>query len=62
MVCSVLSVQQGFLPSDIVMANADAMSPSGLKSGSQFYPTFSNNPRRRPPDGNIGKRNINVAK
>ncbi|XP_060736619.1 transcription factor 3b isoform X3 [Tachysurus vachellii] len=54
--------QQGFLPSDIVMANADAMSPSGLKSGSQFYPTFSNNPRRRPPDGNIDTQPKKIRK
>ncbi|KAM9385970.1 transcription factor 3b isoform 3-T5 [Pholidichthys leucotaenia] len=44
--------QPGFLPSDIAMPSPDAMSPSGLKSGSQFYPSFPN-PRRRPPDGAI---------
>uniref|UniRef100_A0A8D3AHM0 Transcription factor E2-alpha n=1 Tax=Scophthalmus maximus TaxID=52904 RepID=A0A8D3AHM0_SCOMX len=43
----------GFLPSDIAMPSPDAMSPSGLKSGSQFYPSYPNNPRRRPPEGNI---------
>uniref|UniRef100_A0A672YLA3 Transcription factor E2-alpha n=1 Tax=Sphaeramia orbicularis TaxID=375764 RepID=A0A672YLA3_9TELE len=47
--------QPGFLPSDIAMPSPDAMSPSGLKSGSQFYPSYPNNPRRRPPDGGIGK-------
>ncbi|XP_078024805.1 transcription factor 3b isoform X25 [Epinephelus lanceolatus] len=45
--------QPGFLPSDIAMPSPDAMSPSGLKSGSQFYPSYTNNPRRRPPDGGI---------
>ncbi|XP_035502873.1 transcription factor 3b isoform X2 [Scophthalmus maximus] len=45
--------QPGFLPSDIAMPSPDAMSPSGLKSGSQFYPSYPNNPRRRPPEGNI---------
>ncbi|KAK3533589.1 hypothetical protein QTP70_023416, partial [Hemibagrus guttatus] len=59
---SSFGTQQGFLPSDIVMANADAMSPSGLKSGSQFYPTFSNNPRRRPPDGNIDTQPKKIRK
>ncbi|XP_046712735.1 transcription factor 3b isoform X1 [Silurus meridionalis] len=54
--------QQGFLPSDIVMANADAMSPSGLKSGSQFYPTFSNNPRRRPPEANMDTQPKKIRK
>ncbi|XP_041647135.1 transcription factor 3b isoform X2 [Cheilinus undulatus] len=45
--------QPGFLPSDIAMPSPDAMSPSGLKSGSQFYPSYPNNPRRRPPEGSI---------
>uniref|UniRef100_A0A8C9YUI8 Transcription factor E2-alpha n=1 Tax=Sander lucioperca TaxID=283035 RepID=A0A8C9YUI8_SANLU len=45
--------EPGFLPSDIAMPSPDAMSPSGLKSGSQFYPSYPNNPRRRPPDGGI---------
>uniref|UniRef100_I3JB23 Transcription factor E2-alpha n=1 Tax=Oreochromis niloticus TaxID=8128 RepID=I3JB23_ORENI len=45
--------QPGFLPSDIAMPSPDAMSPSGLKSGSQFYPSYPNNPRRRPPEGAI---------
>ncbi|ROL40811.1 Transcription factor E2-alpha [Anabarilius grahami] len=43
--------QPGFMPSDIAMPSADAMSPSGLKSGSQFYSSYPNNPRRRPSDG-----------
>uniref|UniRef100_A0A3P9IIV5 Transcription factor E2-alpha n=1 Tax=Oryzias latipes TaxID=8090 RepID=A0A3P9IIV5_ORYLA len=42
-----------FLPSDIPMPSPDAMSPSGLKSGSQFYPSYPNNPRRRPPEGGL---------
>ncbi|XP_034560545.1 transcription factor 3b isoform X10 [Notolabrus celidotus] len=45
--------QPGFLPTDIAMPSPDAMSPSGLKSGSQFYPSYPNNPRRRPPEGSI---------
>ncbi|XP_056303265.1 transcription factor 3b isoform X2 [Danio aesculapii] len=45
--------QPGFLPSDIAIPSADAMSPSGLKSGSQFYPSYANNPRRRPSDGGM---------
>ncbi|XP_054458532.1 transcription factor 3b isoform X3 [Anoplopoma fimbria] len=45
--------QPGFLPNDIAMPSPDAMSPSGLKSGPQFYPSYPNNPRRRPPDGGI---------
>ncbi|XP_059398993.1 transcription factor E2-alpha-like isoform X4 [Carassius carassius] len=45
--------QPGFLPSDIAMPSSDAMSPSGLKSGSQFYQSYPSNPRRRPSDGSM---------
>ncbi|XP_062411416.1 transcription factor 3b isoform X1 [Sardina pilchardus] len=45
--------QPGFLPSDIAMPSPDAMSPSGLKSGSQFYQSYPNNLRRRPSDGSM---------
>ncbi|XP_034036125.1 transcription factor 3b [Thalassophryne amazonica] len=45
--------QPTFLPNDIAMSSPDAMSPSALKSGSQFYPSYPNNPRRRPPEGVI---------
>ncbi|KAL6107743.1 tcf3 [Pungitius sinensis] len=45
--------QPGFLPSEIAMPSPDAMSPSGLKTGSQFYPSYPTNPRRRPPDGGL---------
>uniref|UniRef100_A0A8C8JTK3 Transcription factor E2-alpha n=1 Tax=Oncorhynchus tshawytscha TaxID=74940 RepID=A0A8C8JTK3_ONCTS len=36
----------GFMPSEMPMPSPDALSPSGLKSGSQFYPSQFN-PRRR---------------
>uniref|UniRef100_A0A672YL67 Transcription factor E2-alpha n=1 Tax=Sphaeramia orbicularis TaxID=375764 RepID=A0A672YL67_9TELE len=52
----------GFLPSDIAMPSPDAMSPSGLKSGSQFYPSYPNNPRRRPPDGGIDTQPKKIRK
>ncbi|XP_029580856.1 transcription factor E2-alpha isoform X3 [Salmo trutta] len=39
--------QPGFMPSEMPMPSPDALSPSGLKSGSQFYPSQFN-PRRRP--------------
>ncbi|XP_026115087.1 transcription factor E2-alpha-like isoform X2 [Carassius auratus] len=45
--------QPGFLPSDIAMPSSDAMSPSGLKPGSQFYQSYPSNPRRRPSDGSM---------
>uniref|UniRef100_A0A671WTL7 Transcription factor E2-alpha n=1 Tax=Sparus aurata TaxID=8175 RepID=A0A671WTL7_SPAAU len=52
----------GFLPSDIAMPSPDAMSPSGIKSGSQFYPSYPNNPRRRPPDGGIDTQPKKIRK
>uniref|UniRef100_A0A8C5GW21 Transcription factor E2-alpha n=1 Tax=Gouania willdenowi TaxID=441366 RepID=A0A8C5GW21_GOUWI len=52
----------GFLPSDIAMPSPDAMSPSGLKSASQFYPSYSNNPRRRPPEGAIDTQPKKIRK
>ncbi|XP_076880596.1 transcription factor 3b isoform X2 [Brachyhypopomus gauderio] len=54
--------QPGFLPSDVVMTGADAMSPSGLKSASQFYPSYSSNPRRRPPEANIDTQPKKIRK
>ncbi|XP_054644886.1 transcription factor 3b isoform X1 [Dunckerocampus dactyliophorus] len=54
--------QPGFLPSDIAMPSPDAMSPSGLKSGSQFYPSYPNNPRRRPPDGSLDSQPKKIRK
>ncbi|CAL8308780.1 unnamed protein product [Lota lota] len=52
----------GFLPSEIAMPNPEAMSPSGLKSGTQFYPSYPTNPRRRPPDGNIDTQPKKIRK
>ncbi|XP_023809610.1 E2A1 transcription factor isoform X3 [Oryzias latipes] len=54
--------QPNFLPSDIPMPSPDAMSPSGLKSGSQFYPSYPNNPRRRPPEGGLDAQPKKIRK
>ncbi|XP_051979865.1 transcription factor 3b isoform X4 [Xyrauchen texanus] len=54
--------QPGFLPSDIAMPSADAMSPSGLKSGPQFYPSYPNNPRRRTSDGGMDPQPKKIRK
>ncbi|XP_077391530.1 transcription factor 3b isoform X4 [Festucalex cinctus] len=54
--------QPGFLPSEIAMPSPDAMSPSGLKSGSQFYQSYPNNPRRRPPDGGVDSQPKKIRK
>uniref|UniRef100_A0A3B3Y807 Transcription factor E2-alpha n=1 Tax=Poecilia mexicana TaxID=48701 RepID=A0A3B3Y807_9TELE len=48
-----MSFNPGLFPSDIAMPSPDALSPSGIKSGSQFYPSYPNNPRRRPPEGGL---------
>lgn len=48
-------LQQGFLPSEIPMPSPNAISPSGLKSSSQFYSYEGSNPRRRSPQEPIGK-------
>ncbi|MFT7798760.1 transcription factor E2-alpha isoform X1 [Arapaima gigas] len=48
--------QPGFLNSDMALSSPDAMSPSDLKSASQFYPPYASNPRRRSAEGSIGER------
>ncbi|XP_024253585.1 transcription factor E2-alpha isoform X8 [Oncorhynchus tshawytscha] len=45
------------------MPSPDSMSPSGLKSASQFYPgSYPNNPRRRPPDGQLDTQPKKIRK
>ncbi|XP_026230098.1 transcription factor 3a isoform X2 [Anabas testudineus] len=42
------TTQPGFMPNEIPLPSPDALSPSGLKSNSQFYSTYEgSNPRRR---------------
>ncbi|KAG5851342.1 hypothetical protein ANANG_G00092200 [Anguilla anguilla] len=48
---SSFGTQPGFLPSDMAMPSPDAMSPSGLKSGSQFYSSYPGNPAGGPRRG-----------
>ncbi len=44
------------MPSDMPMPSPNAISPSGLKSTSQFYSSYEgSNPRRRPAQDPIGK-------
>lgn len=44
------------MPSEIPMSSPNALSPSGLKSNSQFYPSYeASNARRRPSQDPIGK-------
>lgn len=51
-----MSPQQGFLPSEIPMPSPNAISPTGLKSSSQFYSYDGSNPRRRAAQEPIGKK------
>ncbi|XP_044074177.1 transcription factor 3a isoform X5 [Siniperca chuatsi] len=45
---SSFATQQGFMPSEMPMPSPNALSPSGLKSNSQFYSSYEgSNPRRR---------------
>ncbi|XP_008292695.1 transcription factor 3a isoform X2 [Stegastes partitus] len=46
---SSFGTQPGFMPSEIPMPSPDALSPSGVKSNSQYYSSYEgSNPRRRP--------------
>ncbi|XP_030073518.1 transcription factor E2-alpha isoform X3 [Microcaecilia unicolor] len=53
--------QASFLSSDIGMANLSTVSPTGVKSGSQYY-SYTNNPRRRAADSNIDGQPKKVRK
>ncbi|XP_067384815.1 transcription factor 3a isoform X2 [Channa argus] len=46
---SSFATQPGFMPSEIPLPSPDALSPSGLKSNSQFFSSYEgSNPRKRP--------------
>ncbi|XP_062284648.1 transcription factor E2-alpha-like isoform X1 [Scomber scombrus] len=48
--------QPGFMPSDIHISSPNALSPSGLKSNSQFYSSYEgSNARRRPSQDPIAE-------
>ncbi|XP_048352101.1 transcription factor E2-alpha isoform X6 [Sphaerodactylus townsendi] len=53
--------QAGFLPSEIGISSPSTLSPTGVKSGSQYYP-FPNNPRRRGADSSIDGQPKKVRK
>ncbi|XP_034558645.1 transcription factor 3a isoform X2 [Notolabrus celidotus] len=55
--------QPGFMPSEIPMTSPNALSPSGLKSNSQFYSSYEgNNPRRRPSQDPIDSQPKKIRK
>ncbi|XP_028627383.1 transcription factor E2-alpha isoform X5 [Grammomys surdaster] len=45
--------QAGFLPGDLGLSSPGPLSPPGVKSSSQCYPSFPSNPRRRAADGGL---------
>jgi transcription factor E2-alpha len=47
--------QAGFLPGELSLSSPGPLSPSGIKSSSQYYPSFPSNPRRRAADGGLGE-------
>ncbi|XP_015262487.1 PREDICTED: transcription factor E2-alpha isoform X2 [Gekko japonicus] len=53
--------QAGFLPSEIGISSPSALSPTGVKGSSQYYP-FPNNPRRRGADSSIDGQPKKVRK
>ncbi|OBS74802.1 hypothetical protein A6R68_14672 [Neotoma lepida] len=45
--------QAGFLPGELGLSSPGPLSPSGVKSSSQYYPSYPSNPRRRAADGGL---------
>lgn len=47
--------QAGFLPSELALSSPGPLSPSGVKSGSQYYSSYPNHARRRAADSSLGE-------
>ncbi|XP_076775551.1 transcription factor E2-alpha isoform X6 [Arvicanthis niloticus] len=54
--------QAGFLPGELGLSSPGPLSPSGVKSSSQYYPSFPSNPRRRAADGGLDTQPKKVRK
>ncbi|NWS76672.1 TFE2 factor, partial [Crotophaga sulcirostris] len=54
-------LQTGFLPSEMGIASPSTLSPTGVKSGSQYF-SYPNNPRRRGAESNIDGQPKKVRK
>ncbi|XP_063742255.1 transcription factor 3a isoform X1 [Eleginops maclovinus] len=55
--------QPGFMPNEMPMPSPDALSPSGMKSNSQFYSSYEgSNARRRPSQEPIGTQPKKIRK
>ncbi|XP_028569648.2 transcription factor E2-alpha isoform X2 [Podarcis muralis] len=53
--------QPGFLPGEMGISSPSALSPTGVKGSSQYYP-YANNPRRRGADSSIDGQPKKVRK
>ncbi|XP_053905769.1 transcription factor E2-alpha isoform X15 [Cuculus canorus] len=53
--------QTGFLPGEMGIASPSTLSPTGVKSGSQYF-SYPNNPRRRGAESNIDGQPKKVRK
>ncbi|XP_056678161.1 transcription factor E2-alpha isoform X1 [Monodelphis domestica] len=53
--------QAGFLPNELGINSPSALSPTGVKGGSQYY-SYPNNPRRRAADSNLDGQPKKVRK
>ncbi|XP_040594782.1 transcription factor E2-alpha isoform X10 [Mesocricetus auratus] len=54
--------QAGFLPGELGLSSPGPLSPSGVKSGSQYYPSYPSNPRRRAADSGLDTQSKKVRK
>ncbi|XP_034469306.1 transcription factor 3a isoform X3 [Hippoglossus hippoglossus] len=60
---SSFAAQPGFMPNGLPMPSPDPLSPSGLKSNSQFYSSYEgSNPRRRPSQDPIESQPKKIRK
>ncbi|XP_019964818.2 transcription factor 3a isoform X1 [Paralichthys olivaceus] len=60
---SSFTAQPGFMPNGLPMPSPDPLSPSGLKSNSQFYSSYEgSNPRRRPSQDPIESQPKKIRK
>ncbi|XP_045687012.1 transcription factor E2-alpha isoform X12 [Phyllostomus hastatus] len=54
--------QAGFLPSELALSSPGPLSPSGVKSGSQYYSSYPSHARRRAADSGLDTQPKKVRK
>lgn len=57
----VLILQAAFLPGELGLSSPGPLSPSGVKSASQYYPSYPSNPRRRAADSGLGELELGTC-